>query len=898
MGFFLTLSVFFGLTLLFTFILFRLNRIGLSEKKQFQDQIARLSRQKLDLEESISGLQNEKDEAVRQFKKAETQFSVRLEKMEKYQSLVEETEEFLFEMNHDGRFTYANPIMLNRLGYNEEEILEIRFHDLSSPEQLPEVIQFYARQYHQKQSDSYGEWKAINRFGESVWIGLRVHMTFNQEGKIASVKGIARDLSVQKAFENRDRADNGFFQMIFKNFDCPVFVFRMKEDTPFGDATLFWTNEPALSLMDLNWFEVKGINMAAISEELVHLVENTFFQTGKIQKWQTKKKPGSTFQVIASKGEEWLWICLNDITEERRALQLKTEKLETVQKILDNLPVDVAAFTPDQRYIYVNPSAIRDEELRKWIIGKTDEEYVKYRNKNLRKALYRSSKFHEVLDQNKPLIFDDFLLKKDHELGIIMRQLSAVADESGNTEMVIATGANVTQKYLAIEPFLEKLDSYRFSARINLARSHQAGPESEGDNIQIRLKQIDREPTEIFGGIQKEDRFFLYPSSLAAFSKRLLQRIQDWVNLDVIVDLNQSDSQLFFFPRALVELSITYLNSFQGKVPIRVAFRRDFQEMDQVGFEMRFDLSALSVSEQSQVQPKLEHLMKIWSQEGFESIQSDWVWVFKCNGPVNETIESRKVGSTVPILKGKMIFVGPPESKDAQWVALEAQTHGADVEVFDPRQEWGEEAVKIPHLFVWVGKSAPFLASTDPQFLRKSNLKILWLGSDNDQKDFPNFEELIVALPLPKTGHLLLQELWIHAKPIQESDASSEIQVVNPINFDKLLEITQGDKVFMRNLFQSYFLSMIECKSMFKENLNNRNADGLKFLLHKIRATINTFNITDLEIFLLDTIRLVESKKEISDKKKQSALAQVDLMCNSVERQIREFARAQNISIP
>lgn len=897
MGFFLTLGVFLGLTLLFTFILFRFNRIGLSEKKQFQDQISILSRQNLDLEESLSSMRHQKEEIVQQLKRAETSFSERLEKMEKYQSLVEETEEFLFEMNHEGQFTYANPTILNRLGYNEEEILEIKFHDLASPEQLPDIVQFYARQYHQKQSDSYGEWKAINRFGESVWIGLRVHMTFSPVGKLDSVKGIARDLSVQKAFEDRDKADNGFFQMVFKNFENPIFVFRLKQGVPFADASLFWTNEPALSLMDLNWFEVRGISMSAISNELVQLVENAIVQSKSDQKWQTLKRPGSTFQIIASQGEEWLWVCLNDISKNEEVLQSKSARLEMVEKIIDNLPIDVAAFSLDQRYLYVNTSAIRDAELRSWIIGKTDEEYVKFRNKNLRKALYRSSKFHEVLEENKPLIFDDFLLKKDFELGIIMRQLSPISDHMGKPEMILAAGSNVTQKYLAIEPYLESLDSFRFSARLQDIVDGQSGGIEKLQKDQILLRPFGESRIEIFGGIQKDEQFFKYPSSLPSFSKRLVQRMANWPNLNLVLDLSPQEPELCFFPRALIELSFEYINQIESQVPVRVFLRRQIQNSECLGLEIQFDGSSLSSSSQSQLVHRIQNLRAVWEKDGFSSSQNEPVWTFSCKAFLGENVEAKKIGSYASILKGKKFLLGPLEEKDAKWAALEIQTHGGDVESFAFKGLLEEERINSIHLILWVNPQRPDFGLMDGEALRKSKLKILWLGGEEGEKINSDIEDLVIIRPLPKTGHALLQEIWIHARPIQESAKIKVEHDVSPINFDKLMEITQGDKVFMQSLFRSYFSSMIECKVMFKENLASRNADGLKFLLHKIRATINTFNIMDLEIFLQETIRMVESKKEITDKKKTSMLDQVEVMCNSVERQIREFARSRNINI-
>ncbi len=74
---------------------------------------------------------------------------------------------------------------------------------------------------------------------------------------------------------------------------------------------------------------------------------------------------------------------LRDITEykntERRFEQLRI----FYEQILNNISADIVVFDPEHRYLFINPLAVKDPELRKWMIGKTDEEYCLYRNRSL-----------------------------------------------------------------------------------------------------------------------------------------------------------------------------------------------------------------------------------------------------------------------------------------------------------------------------------------------------------------------------------------------------------------------------------------------------------------------------------------------------------------------------------
>lgn len=47
---------------------------------------------------------------------------------------------------------------------------------------------------------------------------------------------------------------------------------------------------------------------------------------------------------------------------------------ELNEEILNSLPADITVLDRDGRYVFVNPSAVRDVAVRKWVIGKTEEE--------------------------------------------------------------------------------------------------------------------------------------------------------------------------------------------------------------------------------------------------------------------------------------------------------------------------------------------------------------------------------------------------------------------------------------------------------------------------------------------------------------------------------------------
>mgnify|MGYP001017147172 CR=1 FL=1 len=69
-----------------------------------------------------------------------------------------------------------------------------------------------------------------------------------------------------------------------------------------------------------------------------------------------------------------------DITERKNAEERLENQRKFYEQILNNVPADIAVFNASHEYLFVNPRAIADEELRKWIVGKMDEDYCRYRN--------------------------------------------------------------------------------------------------------------------------------------------------------------------------------------------------------------------------------------------------------------------------------------------------------------------------------------------------------------------------------------------------------------------------------------------------------------------------------------------------------------------------------------
>lgn len=69
--------------------------------------------------------------------------------------------------------------------------------------------------------------------------------------------------------------------------------------------------------------------------------------------------------------------------------------------IFDNIPTDIAVWDLNHTYLYLNKTALKNEEIRRWLIGKDDFQYCAYRNIPSSVAASRRMRFNQAQAQNK-----------------------------------------------------------------------------------------------------------------------------------------------------------------------------------------------------------------------------------------------------------------------------------------------------------------------------------------------------------------------------------------------------------------------------------------------------------------------------------------------------------------
>lgn len=131
------------------------------------------------------------------------------------------------------------------------------------------------------------------------------------------------------------------------------------------------------------------------------------------------------------------------------------------ERVLEALPAQLAVFSPDLRYQYATPSAIRDAALREWLVGKTDAEYGALRNLPPEVVAQRMGIIRRVVETKEEITFEESFTTRTGEVRHFRRFVSPVLDDQGEVVHVLGYGLDITEQRRAEEQLrhAQKMDA-------------------------------------------------------------------------------------------------------------------------------------------------------------------------------------------------------------------------------------------------------------------------------------------------------------------------------------------------------------------------------------------------------------------------------------------------------
>lgn len=306
-------------------------------------------------------------------------------------------------------------------------------------------------------ADSHNlEYRLIHRDGSVRWVLDRgVVVQRDALGKPLRIIGTHTDITNSKQIEAELSNRVKQFQSLSENIPGVIYEFVFNHD---GSSGLIYISPTIEKIFGLKPDEFKNYLHYIHPDDREMVIQKNEFSRKNLSPFYAEARlviPGqperwhsvhSSFSYETETGDHVFTGFILDITDRKNIEQQLEQQRKFYEDILNNMPADIAVFNKNHEYLFINPRAIKNEELRKWMIGKRDEDYCIYRNKPLDIAMQRHAIFQKVVDTKQPCEWEEKNANANGEEEYILRRWYPVTDSEGNLDIVIGYGIDITER--------------------------------------------------------------------------------------------------------------------------------------------------------------------------------------------------------------------------------------------------------------------------------------------------------------------------------------------------------------------------------------------------------------------------------------------------------------------
>jgi PAS domain S-box-containing protein len=149
-------------------------------------------------------------------------------------------------------------------------------------------------------------------------------------------------------------------------------------------------------------------------------------------------------------------VITEQVLSERQYIQQK----DFYESILNNLPPDIVILDTETRYLYINPSAIKDDFVRNYMIGKDNNEYSRFRKISAEDHDFRMRNFKRMLETRQEVEWEDSVIRKDGKREVKLRRVFPLIDDNNEIKYVISYGIDITDRKEIEDKQLLLVDQY------------------------------------------------------------------------------------------------------------------------------------------------------------------------------------------------------------------------------------------------------------------------------------------------------------------------------------------------------------------------------------------------------------------------------------------------------
>lgn len=376
---------------------------------------------------------------------------------EQWQFAFEGGGEGVWEYNFETKISYISSKLEKMLGYEVGELdkyTSIMFRHIH-PDDLPAVIELENKYLQGVISNHKIEYRIQCKDGHYIWIldwGMLISKT--ADGKPLGLIGTHSDITELKRIEISLEQSEKQFRTLSENMPGVVYEFEFYKNGGYGFKFISPSIEKIFGLTSSDFTDftkyVHPDDLERLTNSLkeTEATNNPFYYEGRLLingRGVIWHSASSSFSYTDYNGSRIFTGILIDITEKKLSETRLEEQRKFYEQVLNHIPSDIAVFDNTHTYLFLNPVAIKNPELRQWMIGKKDEDYCRHRNRPPEVLEGRRATFNKVIQSKKLVSWEEALINNEGEKEYHLRHMYPVLDADGEVNIVIGYGVNISE---------------------------------------------------------------------------------------------------------------------------------------------------------------------------------------------------------------------------------------------------------------------------------------------------------------------------------------------------------------------------------------------------------------------------------------------------------------------
>ncbi|MCD6384549.1 PAS domain S-box protein [Candidatus Sumerlaeota bacterium] len=302
------------------------------------------------------------------------------ESEERFKQVAENAQEWIWEIDTQGVYTYSSPMVEKILGYKPEEVVgKMHFYDFFHPDDREKLKKFVFDSFQKKQSFHNFLNRNIHKDGSTVWLTTSGVPILDKDGNLLGYRGADTDITERKRAEEELKQAHYIYRSAIENAQGLPYLLK------YTDYMYEFMGEGCKELLGIPSSELTFEKMREITKEMIVTepdAPSDPFEYGRMFRLGKVKRYRMDLRIITPSGEEkWLTDCsvpvrdertgkvigslgiLQDITDRKRTeeeLRKSRDELQKLQMqyqaILRSTPHGLCMLSPDWKIMYANRS--------------------------------------------------------------------------------------------------------------------------------------------------------------------------------------------------------------------------------------------------------------------------------------------------------------------------------------------------------------------------------------------------------------------------------------------------------------------------------------------------------------------------------------------------------------